>query len=182
MNNYIVTLATYGITGFALWLFTRKSKVGYIRWQWRKPRWILARLLAVFVLLHCVFALAGISAVWGYLFVGLLCGLAFVADYTGVFALLVISVGFVFREWVFWFPSRHQLILPNQKPTDGATHEHLIGVTGTAVSDLKPAGKILIADTEYPARSEGEFVNKGTPVVVKSAGDFELRVQSVDHG
>jgi len=181
MNDYLVTLAAYSSTAGALWLFTRKSKVGYIRWQWRKPHWILARLLVVFVILHAAFALAGISAMWGYLLVGMICGLAFLADYAGLFVLLFGSVGFVCREWIFWLPSRHQLILRNHRPTEGATLKHLIGATGTAVSDLKPAGKILIANTEYPARSQGALVRKGTPVVVQSVGDFELLVQFVDH-
>jgi membrane-bound ClpP family serine protease len=180
MNDSLATLVSYGITGFAIWWFTHKSRSGYIRWQWRRPHWILVRLLVVFLFLHCVFALVGVPAGWGYLVVGLFCGIAFVADWSGVFVLLTLAVGWILREWVFWLPSRHRLILRNRPATKLPAQEHLVGLAGSVVSDLKPTGRINIGGSEYPARSEGKFVLKGTPVVVKAVGAFELRVQSID--
>jgi membrane-bound serine protease (ClpP class) len=177
MNDILASAAAYGIALIAIWLFTRKSKSGYVRWQWRRPHWILARLLLVVVMLHGVFALAGTSAAKGYLFVVLIC---FVA-YSGIVGLLVMAVGFVFYEWVFWFPSRHELILRTRKSIEADKQEHLIGQLGQTLSDLKLVGRIEVNGQKYYARSESGLVRKGEKVMVSSVGDFELVVRPVDN-
>jgi len=42
----------------------------------------------------------------------------------------------------------------------------LIGATGVAVTDLRPAGKVEIQDVRYDASTEGEFIEKGATVKV----------------
>lgn len=49
--------------------------------------------------------------------------------------------------------------------------DYLVGKTGTAVTDLRPAGKMEINGVEFEVRSESFFIEKGTKVEV-------IRIQS----
>ena len=42
----------------------------------------------------------------------------------------------------------------------------LTGKTGVALTDLRPAGKILVDGIKYDALSDGEFIIKGTDILV----------------
>lgn len=180
MNDYTVTAGAFAITATCLWTKTRKSEVRYVRWQWRKPHWPLLRLLAVFLGLHVVFGLLGIRTALGFLFVGILAMAALTVEFSGLWAVPVAAVGLVLYEWVFWFPSRRQLILRNPRPARTKGDDHLIGLDGVAVSDLKPTGTILIRGVEHTARSDGGFIAKGEKVVIEAAGDFELKVKKAN--
>ncbi len=46
---------------------------------------------------------------------------------------------------------------------DNATHQ-LIGLTGTAVTDLRPAGKVEVNGERYDAASDGTFIHKGESI------------------
>jgi membrane-bound ClpP family serine protease len=180
MMDYIISGVVYLIAAVALWFYARRSKSGYLRWQWRRPQWILARLLVVIAIFHAVFGWLGLSLVKGYAIVAGIGGLCVLADFTGVFALLAGAVGFIFREWLFWFPSRHQLVLRTQKPAAAKVDQSLVGTTGQALSDLKLAGKIEVNGREFYARSETGLVRKGESVRVSAVGDFELVVRPVN--
>jgi membrane-bound ClpP family serine protease len=180
MNDYFASAVAYTIALIALWFYTRKGKSGYVRWQWRAPHWILGRLLVVFVMLHIGFALTGIPAAWGYLTIVLFGGVAYTADLTGVTFVPFALVGFVLREWIFWLPSRNQLILRTRKTKDVKEHTNLVGQMGLTISDLKLAGKIEVNGQEFYARSEAGFVGKGEDVLVSSVGDFELVVRRIE--
>jgi membrane-bound ClpP family serine protease len=177
MNDYVVSAVTYGIAVIALWRFTRKSQSGYVRWQWRRPQWILGRLLAVFVVLHTIFFLSNISHVTGYALFALFCGLAIAVDFSGLVFVAIAFVGRVIYEWIFWFPSRHELILRTRKSSEAEKQEHLVGELGQTLSDLKLVGKIEVNGQKFYARSEAGFVGKGEKVRVSAVGDFELVVR-----
>jgi membrane-bound ClpP family serine protease len=181
MMDYIISGVAYLIAVVVLWYYARRSESGYLRWQWRRPQWILARLLVVIAIFHGAFVWLGISMVKGYALVAVVAGLCVLADLTGVFALLAGAVGFFFREWLFWFPSRHQLVLRTKKPAATEVDQSLVGTTGQALSDLKLAGKIEVNGQEFYARSEAGFVGKGEKVKVCAVGDFELVVRPAKH-
>lgn len=177
MTDLIATLCTYALTAVVLWRYTRRSKSGYVRRQWRKPGWILLRLFCLFVLAHGVFVFFDVSTALG--FAGLAAGVAlvFVADFSGMIGVVLAGVGFVLHEWVFWFPSRHQFFLRHPKPARKADKTSLIGLSGIALGDLKPTGKVLIEGAEHYARSEDGFIPKGETIVVTSVGAFEVGVR-----
>ncbi len=54
--------------------------------------------------------------------------------------------------------------------------EALIGQTGSAVTDLRPAGKINIGGTLYQGCSQGDYIEKGTAVRVSSIDENQLVV------
>jgi membrane-bound serine protease (ClpP class) len=45
----------------------------------------------------------------------------------------------------------------------------LLGVVGTAVTDLRPAGKAELSGTRHDVLTEGEFIERGTKVRVVQA-------------
>lgn len=54
-----------------------------------------------------------------------------------------------------------------------ATLNDLVGATGIAATDMKPSGKVEIAEERYEASSDGELIEKGTRVkVVRSRGNY----------
>jgi membrane-bound ClpP family serine protease len=140
--------------------------------------WILCRLLALILAVHSVFALFGIRSVIGYPFVGVI-ALLMLIEPTGFFGILVSGIGRIMYEWIFWLPSRRQLILRNRKrPKDTAKHD-LTGAEAIVVRDLTPAGTVAVHGIHRPARTNFGFIAKGERVVIESSGDFELRVRAV---
>jgi membrane-bound ClpP family serine protease len=180
MSDYVVSAGAYLVAIIASWLYARRSKSGYLRWQWRRPQWILLRLLIVILIFHGGFAWLGIAPLKGYAVVVGIAGLCVLADITGVFALLAGAVGFIFREWIFWFPARHELILRTKKTVATMVDQSLVGTTGQALSDLKLVGKIEVNGREFYARSEAGLVRKGENVMITSVGDFELVVRPAE--
>lgn len=49
---------------------------------------------------------------------------------------------------------------------DGRTEGLHLGMEGKAISDLKPIGKAIFADSIYEVRSEGGFINVGSTVEI----------------
>lgn len=178
MSGYVTTAAVYLTSAWCLWLATRRSKSGYIRWQWRRPHWILLRLLVLAGVFHGLFALVGVHPALGFLFVGLFAVLALTSFDAGAAAF--VALGFAMHEWIFWLPSRRELVLrePRSVPpmSSGA---QWVGQVGTVASDLKPAGTVIVQGVERPARSEQAFMERGEQVIVVAAADFEVIVRKV---
>jgi membrane-bound serine protease (ClpP class) len=61
----------------------------------------------------------------------------------------------------------------------------LLGQDGESLTHLRPTGKVLISAEPYEAQSEGEFIEKGTPVkVVRVAGNkvFVAQTREIEKG
>ena len=58
-----------------------------------------------------------------------------------------------------------------------ASTEELLGLEGTAVSDLRPAGTALIQGRRVDVVSRGEYVKKGAPVVVDEVAGNRIVVR-----
>ncbi|MFN8299612.1 MAG: NfeD family protein [Chitinophagales bacterium] len=61
---------------------------------------------------------------------------------------------------------------------DNAAHQ-LIGSTGTAVTDLRPAGKVEVNGERYDAASDGTFIHKGEMVRITAMRSNYLVVEKV---
>lgn len=55
--------------------------------------------------------------------------------------------------------------------------EALLGAEGVAETVLRPVGTVLIGDKRYTARTEGEFLEKGSTIHVVSTKGLELIVK-----
>ena len=53
----------------------------------------------------------------------------------------------------------------------------LIGSEGTAVSDLRPVGKVRIEGERLDALAESGMIEAGTPVVVTTVYDNQIKVR-----
>lgn len=56
---------------------------------------------------------------------------------------------------------------------------HLVGETGLALTDLRPAGKVQIAGRPYDAKATTGWIDKGTTVRIVAQERFELVVEPV---
>ncbi|POY36472.1 serine protease [Solitalea longa] len=131
------------------------------------------------------FGIAGISGI-----ILIICGLAFslvannMFDFSlsggklmNSFVIVIVSmIGSIILALIFGknlFNSQlfqHAVLKDEQKASDGYVSSipklNLTGSIGIALTDLRPAGKILIDNERYDALSEGDFIIKGTKVVV----------------
>ena len=57
------------------------------------------------------------------------------------------------------------------------TQEELVGCTGRAETELRPAGRALLAGRPVDVVSGGAFIGKGTPIVVVSANGSRVVVR-----
>ena len=146
------------------------------------PHWVALRLLVVFAVLHGLFVLSSISVIAGYIVVALV-AVACISDFTGTLGTGAVVVGYVFYEWVFWFPKGRAAIL--NEAIVGRAHgeeddQALLGCTGVALTALAPTGRVRIRGEEKEARCDCGVIEQGAPVRVESMGDFELFVVPMD--
>ena len=119
-------------------------------------------------------------AALGFLFVGLFTLVMIAADFGGVITVFVAAVGWLCYQWIFWLPSRRQLILRNPRPIRKEHRDEMVGLEGIAVSDLKPAGTITVEGIDRSARSSLGLIAKGEKVMIESVGDFEVTVRKAE--
>ena len=102
---------------------------------------------------------------------------------------LTLVFGFILLTWlggnIFNFPLFNKMVLQSeQKATEGYTinqthSENLIGSIGTAYTDLRPAGKVVIGEEIYDAITEAEFILKEAPIKVIGISGYSLKVRKV---
>ena len=59
------------------------------------------------------------------------------------------------------------------------TANSLIGTEGEALTDLRPSGKILVDGQMLDAISDGNFIEKGSKIQIKSATESQAVVSKV---
>ncbi|NNF02227.1 MAG: nodulation protein NfeD [Bacteroidia bacterium] len=59
---------------------------------------------------------------------------------------------------------------------DVRSNQSVVGKKGIATTDLRPSGKIEIENEIYDAQSDGEYIDRGTEVLVESAHGAYLKV------
>lgn len=130
----------------------------------------------------------GVAGVLGALFLGAAVVLAMLgaaptgADMVGAFAVLGLALvisGAVIFAWLRHLPTSQRftgLLLKNSAQRSegylsGEVREDLIGITGVALTDLRPAGTAEINGERMDVVSEGDFVKAGATItVVRSEG------------
>ena len=85
----------------------------------------------------------------------------------GVLLLIGVAVFLSYRSAMNGRLSRSHLVLKDTETAAADSKQDLwIGKEGTAVTALRPAGQIEIGGTRLNAASTGDFIKKGTPVLV----------------
>jgi membrane-bound serine protease (ClpP class) len=95
----------------------------------------------------------------------------------------VLCLGMIFLEMhLVAHSTLGQRLFGHKQVSTGGTGlgdtSHLIGQEGIALTRMVPGGKVKIAQSVYSAVSEDGYLEKGTPIVVKRADTFTIRVQS----
>ena len=62
--------------------------------------------------------------------------------------------------------------------TSASSDKSLIGLSGVAISDLKPSGFVLVEGRRYQAVSQGVYLKKGHPIFVEEGRGATLIVSS----
>ena len=85
----------------------------------------------------------------------------------GVLLLIGLAIFFSYRSAMNGRLSRSHLVLSTtETPAGEAKPDLWIGREGITVTALRPAGQIEIEGTRLNAASSGEFIEKGSPVLV----------------
>ena len=85
----------------------------------------------------------------------------------GVLLLIGLAIFISYRSAMNGRLSKSHLVLnQTESPAETEKPERWIGMEGVAVTALRPAGSVEIEGTRLNAASEGEFIEKGTPVLV----------------
>lgn len=63
--------------------------------------------------------------------------------------------------------------------TDMFQNRDMRGLTGTALTDLHPAGTVLIDNERFDAVTSGEYIEKGTPIRVLESKGFSVKVEAL---
>ena len=144
-------------------------------------------LLAVgFLLIAAEMVLPGIVAgiVGGCcLIAGVVEGYVVFGAHTGNFILLGVFVGLLvgLGAWLKFFPDSRlgKLIVSQRVVGDiGTERPELVGKTGTAFTQLRPAGTALIDGKRVDVVTEGQLVEKGTPVRVVGVEGMRIIVRA----
>lgn len=152
---------------------------------------IIALGIEVFVLPGFgVAGILGLAAIGGAVVLALLGSSPTSVDFLQAGAILAGSLVITAAVFIAWF--RH---LPNSGRFGGlllrsATHasegyisgdprQDLIGKEGLAVTDLRPAGTVVVADERIDVVSEGSFVQAGSPVVVVRSDGYRHVVRAL---
>ena len=85
----------------------------------------------------------------------------------GVLLLIGLAVFLSYRSAMNGRLSKSHLVLKDtETAAEEAKPDHWIGMEGVTVTALRPAGEIEIEGARLKAASTGDFVEKGTPVLV----------------
>jgi membrane-bound serine protease (ClpP class) len=116
-------------------------------------------------------------------------GWAFASVFVSV-ALAGIAIGFLLR-YLPQVPVLRRLILTSDTPEDGEGAPSpyaqafaqdspiAVGMVGSAITPLRPAGRVQIGDRLVDAVAEGAFLEAGAPVRVTAANAFRVTVEAV---
>ena len=79
---------------------------------------------------------------------------------------------------------RHPLILEDNMKAEpgflsGQDLEYLVGKAGIASTDLRPSGKCSIDGVEFDVRTEGNYLSRGTKVMIKKIHENTIIVQEI---
>ena len=112
------------------------------------------------------------------------------ADYQSAYMGLSVGIitAFIMTVIIYkTFPKTelYQRLIPftPQKSTEGFTisrgFEKLVGEKGKAITDLRPAGKVIIGGETYQALSHGDYIENDEDIVVDGIDENQLLVKKV---
>lgn len=104
-----------------------------------------------------------------------------------ILTMIILAILGIMLGIMLWLFSKGRLVKPlilteEQKKETGyissSDLEHLLGKEGLAVTDLRPSGVGVFDDIKLDIISEGEYILKGTPVIVSKVKGSKLVVKN----
>ena len=101
--------------------------------------------------------------------------------FAAVLVLLALALFISYRSAMSGRLSKSPLVLKDTEVPAGAVkQDHWIGMEGVAITSLRPAGQIEINGTRLNVASSGDFIKRGTPVLVTGAEGDHYTVRRKD--
>jgi len=151
------------------WLLIKSSAFSYSLFT--------VRLLLLVMAFHLLFQASSVKPLWGYIVV---LSIAFVSlCHIGSFGLVSIAVGYIFYEWIFWFPDKHQWINSDalSPGNSSSNYQHLINASGITLTPLRPSGRVRVCDSDVEAFSSDGFIDANEMVRIIAEKPFGVVVE-----
>lgn len=102
----------------------------------------------------------------------------------GVGVLILGAIGVAFARHLPDSEQFEGVLLRDAQPSDegyisAPTRTDLIGRTGVALTELRPIGTAVFDDERVDVSTDGEYIDKGTPVKVVRADNMKVVVRAV---
>jgi len=135
------------------------------------------RLASLVMAFHGLFLVTGIKPLWGYIAVTLFAVISL--GHMGPFGLLPVVAGYIFYEWLFWFPDKHEWINKEAliSGNSSSSFNHLVNAQGTTLTPLRPCGKIRVGDNDIEAFTNDEFIDANEKVIIIGEKPFGVLVE-----
>lgn len=94
----------------------------------------------------------------------------------GISSLLFLKV---FKKRKMWgkLALLEQLTEEKGYSTMNRSYKDLVGESGTTLTDMRPVGTIRVKDKDYSAVSNGQWIEKGTPIIVQQVDGTRILVE-----
>lgn len=165
-SNVAVILIGYLLTVSVTLAWVFKSRQQRVPRTGRTVVGVSLRTLPLFLLLFAVCLTLGVRP--GPIF-GILAGaLGVFLIVGGLPGLGTIGVLYVLQQWILGWPDRSDFLLepPSHREPGRTSLDELIGKRATAACPLRPGGVIVLDQTEYSARSDLGYIDRGVQVIV----------------
>ena len=173
-------IKTAGFSGGGLVAFVATALLFFGQWQIGNPSLLAALMLAggvLIILTDIFFAMTGFVTAAG---IALCIGGLFLLLGGSSSALYIIAGGLVLSIIVFWHLAKHlttgrlwrRLTLSQRSDsasgyTSNDDYTFLTGHAGITATPLRPAGTAKIDGRPYDVVTQGEFILRGTPIIVR---------------
>jgi hypothetical protein len=180
VTDIAATLIAYILTVGVVVFWTFLSKQTRVPRTRRTAIGVALRTLPLFLVLLVICRALGVDVLLALMALGFglwVCLMDAFGSSLGIFAVM-----YVIQQWILGWPDRADTLLepPSLGRGTDAQLDALVGKTGVASSALRPGGTIAVEGTEYPAHSNGGYVDRSSPVRVIGRNGPSLLVCAID--
>ncbi len=103
-----------------------------------------------------------------------------VASGSALLAGLITYISFKFRLWKMFVEEGTESRAKGFSSHKGSL-EQLTGKTGEVITDLRPAGTVIVDGKKYDGVTEGDFIEKGKTIIVIGVSTGQVKVRNIEN-
>jgi membrane-bound ClpP family serine protease len=181
-TDLVATLVGYLMTvgSTLLWVFWSKQQ--HIPRTRRTAVCLSLRTLLLFAVFLLGCRLLGVNTIVAFASLGVFVFVVLTGWAFGPLSLGVLGLLYIVQQWILGWPERSDFVLDAPTPAeDRSAHlDRLIGASGVASCPLRPGGTIALGESQYPARSDLGYIERGTLVKVVGRKEGSLLVRPTE--